>query len=515
MKRFLYFRLGLFSLMAVLVGGLVAFQGDTAMLNLCVEWTTGFTQHADGIALAAAAVAGTAPSGDTAAQDAAADPPEDRSIELTDETLGRLVDAALVRAVDRQVEGNPAQQRAATQVNPQPFDYDAYVVEERRLPWEKRAVNLFNAELLRYKGDTQAADALLRDVLKEQTEMGSVQRQAERTATLRVLQEATNAKGERLFKGAELKRVMDTLTDAAGGAAVPTPLAAELYVIIREGSVARQNSRPITLTNGNIDLASVATKPTATWTAEKALFTESNPALSKENWQPDKLTALMAWTREVNEDQAIALLPFRIALAGEAFLDKEDSAFFKGDGTSGFGSVTGLLNLSGATAVTMASTNTAHTDATMANLRSLRDAVPLHKRRGAKYFMHPDILSHFEGLTSTTAATNNPGFTKGADGQITRIWGHEYVLSEDMPATAAADAPFVVFGDPARYTLRGEQGGITVTQSGIAVISNGAGVVTFNAMQQDGVVLAVRERIGYATPVGFQSAFAILNTAAS
>lgn len=434
------------------------------------------------------------------------------TVEFDEATLDRIVDKLVDREIERQAPVQTPNQDKARELAPKS---EITVGEERTRPWDKRAVTIFNAVAAQAEGAIHDFRTLTKEVVRMEQEMGSVQREAERKIAEEILRNARTPSAPNGYTGLHLQRAMDTLTGAAGGFAVPTPLAAELFVIIEQGAVARAHSRPLPMTSKSIQLSSVATKPTVYWTAEEADFTESDMVLSQATFSPYKLTALTSWTRELDEDQAIALLPVRVALIGEGFAEKEDLAFFQGDGTSTYGNVTGLLNLASANTVTMASTKDAHTDATFADLRALRDSVSLRKRRDAVYFMHPDILSFFEGLANGTASTDHPAIVRDGNGDITRIWGHRVVQVEDMPATAGADAPFVAFGAPSRYALRGQRAGFEISTSDQGVINNGSGAVTFNAIQNDGVILSARQRIGYVVPVGFQSAFGILSTAAS
>lgn len=498
----------MFSLFAFILSAFVVSGGGAPdALQVAVDWFAGFTGHTDGLLMAAAPILAAVPgvvqktepeptpaaSGDGVAFE----PDAIRAIvrEVMGEAIGEL------RQAPAQGGTNPIVEVAGSDVQNR-----TRVIGDVVPNWQRRAVALLNLMAARKVGDERVIAQASRRLTELNEAVTPQLIEAERKMTRDIL--------GRRFTGMDLERAMSTLTDGAGGFAVPTPMAAEIYNVTEEHGLGRQYSRSVPVMNKSLDLTSIGTKPTVYWAAELADFTESNPVLVQEALTPSKLTALMSWSRELDEDEAVALLPVRITLIGEGFAEQEDLAFFQGDGST-YGSTLGLLKTTGQVTVTQTATQTTQASVSLAYMKQLRDALTLRRRRGASYFMHPDIKSLLETEAFGTAATNLPGITRAANGEMDRIWGYPVVMSEDMPATAAAAEEYVVFGNPRDYVMRGEKGGITIQTSTEGVINDGSNLVTFNAIQNDGVILAARERIAFAIPDAFQASFAVLKTAAS
>lgn len=521
--------LGLFAVLACILvaAGLAPDVVGASPLSLSIDWFDGFTGHIDGLAAVGAAIASgplastkQKPKGENVDRsdeddEDAGDPVDESDSGVTRTELNQMIADATRGVVAEELrsvlETNRTETRTALAevLRPTPRDL-ARVVGPRTPHYRQRFLALMGLQAARGAEDQNASAVLERKLKDLNGEITDEMRYDEYMIARNHIETTLGWKGERL------ERTMSTLTDGAGAYAVPLPIAAEIFVVIEEVGVARRNSRAVQVVHKSLALNSVGTKITAYWTAENATYTASDPALERALLTPYKLTALTSWSHELDEDEAQALLPLRIELIGEAMAEKEDIAFFNGDGTTTYGSITGLLNLSSAVAVVQGAGDTAHTDITMAKLRAMKYAVSLKRRRGAKYYMNPAILDIIEGLEYDQAASNLPGITRNSAGEITRIWGHEYELSEDMPATAGADTPYVVFGNAMRYTLRGEKAGMSIETTRVGVIHNsGNGQVTYNALTQDGTILAARQRVTYGVPDAFEESFAVLKTAAA
>ena len=75
------------------------------------------------------------------------------------------------------------------------------------------------------------------------------------------------------------RRLHSTLTGPAGEFALPKEFMAELHVFIEAYGLARRLARVVPMGSKDLDLKSIATKPTAAWVGEGMLFTESDLAL--------------------------------------------------------------------------------------------------------------------------------------------------------------------------------------------------------------------------------------------
>lgn len=401
-------------------------------------------------------------------------------------------------------------------------DPEIEVGEPRTPDWMKRVVKWVNGGIKQARDEPGEAKAIYRDLKKDVQKMDGRQRAHEDKLVRDKAEEAQERAGQfiectpsyrkQIQRNAKMSyiRTLGIGTTGEGQTLLPKPFLAEIAVIIEERGVARNLFRGIPMTSDSLDLDKIATKPSAGWVDEKGLISESDPAFGEGSLDAKKLGAVTSWSMELQEDSAYAFIPVIAELFAEAILEKEDDAGFVGDGTATHGGFTGILNLSGASTLTLTSGNTTDADMTLDNLRKLRDQLSLAKRRGAVFVMHPDQESNLEGKkTSDGEYIYRRPADQSAPGSL---WGHPVILSESMPASAAAGEKLVAFGNPV-YMLMGMRRGLQATQSTDGVLSDASNNVTFNAFQQDGVLWKTTERIAFQAQL--EDAFANLQTAAS
>ena len=416
-----------------------------------------------------------------------------------DEKMQRTINAAVEKAI-----GSTEKEEEKEDRKVEVYNKDVTVGDDLTPNWMKRTAAYFNAvvahgqdrvsDLQKYKRELSGYTESVTDQMRN-AEMAEARRNIKDSGLSRIQQ----------------VRALSTLTGAAGGDLLPKPFLSEVFVIIEERGVARNFFRGVPMGSKDLDLKDVATKPVVNWTDEAADISESQPSFGNQKLDTKKLAALTPWTTELQEDEVFGLLPILQELFAEAILEKEDEAGFIGDGSSTYGGFTGILNLAGAQTFTMANGSTSFFDTTADDYRKLVDQVSLARRRNARYFMHPDIISHIERLKD---ADGNYIYRKpGDDSRPATLWGYPVTLTEVMPNASddAAETKFVVFGDPNRM-LFGTRRGITLMTSMEGAITSGNNV-SFNALTNDGAILRITERIGFKAPI--EDAFANLETAAT
>lgn len=416
-----------------------------------------------------------------------------------DEKMQRTINAAVEKAIGSTEEEEEKEDRKV-----EVYNKDVAVGDDLTPNWMKRTAAYFNAvvahgqdrvsDLQKYKRELSGYTESVTDQMRN-AEMAEARRNIKESGLSRIQQ----------------VRALSTLTGAAGEHLLPKPFLSEVFVIIEERGVARNFFRGVPMGSKDLDLKDVATKPVVNWTDEAADISESQPAFGNQKLDTKKLAALTPWTTELQEDEVFGLLPILQELFAEAILEKEDEAGFIGDGSSTYGGFTGILNLAGAETFTMAGGSTSFFDSTADDFRKLVDQVSLARRRNARYFMHPDIISHIETLKDTDG---NYIYRKpGDDSRPATLWGYPVTLTEVMPSASDDDAEskFAVFGDPNRM-LFGTRRGITLMTSMEGAITAGNNV-SFNALTNDGAILRITERIGFKAPI--EDAFANLETAAT
>ena len=424
--------------------------------------------------------------------------------------------AALSTMIAEQVRATvdavaPKAEQKAVEVNPSPAEPKPEVTGERVPSWEARAVRYLNASSKLTKADS------LDERKQYEAEIMEISRQARAAADWQKGEEETEARdtiaAAGLSKKAQ-KRLHSTLSGPAGEFLLPKPFLAQVFSITEEYGVARRYFQSIPMGSKDLDLKNVATKPSATWTGEGSLFTESDIVLGEQKLTTTKLSTITSWTTEQDEDQAISLLSVYAQNVGESFAEKEDLAAFIGNGTSTYGGFTGLANYAGVEDFTMGSGDLAIADIVEDDLRATLKGLTEAKRRGGMWFMHYDVWDHI------TKMENSDGFrlhtTNIEGGAIMKLFGYPVVLVEAMPNPTGdlASETFAVFGNPSRF-LMGQRRGLSVDTSREAVLSNGAGAITYNAYQADGQLLRMSERVGFQVPTAYQGAIATLKAAAT
>lgn len=390
---------------------------------------------------------------------------------------------------------------------PEPADTRSVItVEDVVQPWVKRSILTLHTLTAQARG-SQKFDLFSRQLSEARKKLTPELLAAERNEAIEIIKQSKLSKGQQV-------RLMSTLSAGAGGALLPAPFLAELFVIIEERGVARRTFRPIPMVSKTLDLSTVATKPAAVWATEGNNSAATEAVYGEGQLAAVKLTGIAPWTTELEEDSAIALIPVLQELIAESIFEKEDDAGFKGDGAAGFGGFTGLVNAA-TSGHTMANGKTSFEDLDAEDLRSVRDSVSLARRRGAEWFIHPDVLSIVEGLKDLQGRYiyRAPG-----DNRPATLWGYPIANNgegiESMPSLSddAVSTKFVAFGNPKRM-LMGQRRELDLLVSREGIINSDANTIAFNALQADGAIIRMTERVAFKLPLGDSIGF--LKTAAA
>jgi HK97 family phage major capsid protein len=310
--------------------------------------------------------------------------------------------------------------------------------------------------------------------------------------------------------------VKELTTDASGspygGFVVDSELSAEIRHLTTEYGVARREMSTLQLTKGSYKANTLATDVTVYWVDEGAVVRSTEAVLSQDELKLEKLGAIVALTRELLEDGEVDLFSFVAGRVAEGFAYAEDSAFFKGDGTSTYGGFTGLLKDGSVNIVNMASTKTAFTDLTADDLLDMQDATPSGAMANGKYYMHRTILSIVRKLKDDN---NQYIYQRPQDGTPGQIWDKPYVLVEVMPkkSQTAVSTTFVIFGDLRKACIFGYKGAISADRFNAGVVKNVANNADINLITTDREAIRWIERVGYINLL--PTCVTVLKTAAS
>lgn len=385
---------------------------------------------------------------------------------------------------------------------------EAEIGNDLKPRWMVDSVRFLNGIAKNANGNISAAAASGRAFVDSRIGLNDAGRAFEEREAVRIVRESG-------MNRSQAQRILSTLSDAAGQFLLPKPFLAEIFVTLEEYGAARRNFRGIPMANKTIDLKDVATKPAVNWENENAKIGLSTMTFGENQLVAKKMAALLNWTTEFEEDEVFGALSLASQLFGEALAEKEDSAAFMGAGGSDTanGGFTGVINLTGAEVYTMPATKTAFSQLTADDLSLAKRSVSLVRQRGAKWFMHQSIMGIVERLKDLEGAYiyRQPS----APGMPGTIWGDPVELVEVMPniGDTATATRFIVYGNPENY-LFGSRRGVRfdISREG-TVIGTADATTAYSAFQQDGAILRVTQRLGFACPL--EDKFAVIKTATS
>jgi len=335
----------------------------------------------------------------------------------------------------------------------------------------------------------------------------SVQQEDKRKVANRFLREGLKSviNGAETKEFSKVKAEMTTGDSASPYAGYITDeyLSAEIRHLQTEYGVAAREFNTVTFTQSSYKANNLATDVTVYWVDEAGSIKSTQAVLGQETLELKKLAAIVTLTRELLQEQEIDFISFLGSRVAEGFAQAEDEAFFIGDGTSTYGSFTGLTENGSVNEVTMDAGDTSVEDITVGYLRDMRDSTPQGALQNGKYYMHRSILNVVRNLRedSVSAGDNAGAFlVKPAMGdQPMNIDGYPIVTVEAMPAKGddATGLSFVLFGDLKKATIRGVRGGIVADRFNAGTVRNIDNDGDLNLITTDREAVRWIQQVGY------------------
>ena len=259
-----------------------------------------------------------------------------------------------------------------------------------------------------------------------------------------------------------LHNVLSESVDADGGYLVPEEFERQIVTGLDEANVIRSLAKVIT-THHERKIPIAAGHSVATWTAENAAFTESNPTFGQKQIDAFKLTVLMRVSVELLQDSEFDLESYIAAEFARAFGIAEEQAFCVGTGTN---QPTGIFTADGGTVgVTAAAANAVTVD----EIISLVYALKSPYRKNAKFLMNDSTVSILRKLKDLNGAYLwQPSVQAG---QPDKLLGYDLYTSPYAP-TVEAGALAIAFGDFRNYWI-GDRAGRTVQRLNELYATNG------------------------------------------
>jgi HK97 family phage major capsid protein len=263
-------------------------------------------------------------------------------------------------------------------------------------------------------------------------------------------------------------------TDSAGGYTVPEIVSSSLIWLRNEYGVARRYSRVYPMTSDVLNVPNASTSTTTYYPGEATAITASDIVFSQVALTAKKLAILTIVSKELNEDTVIDFgatlaqdFAYGLALA-------EDAAAFQGDGTSTYGSITGIMPrikaLSGtfssiaSMVVGAAGSGTALSSLTLANWQSMVAKIQPYATQ-PRWYMNKSIF--YNGVADKLIALGGNAIMdiQNAYGAEPTLFGIPISFVQNMPSAPAANRDIAVLGDLSKGTAFGDRRGVSVEVS--------------------------------------------------
>ena len=318
------------------------------------------------------------------------------------------------------------------------------------------------------------------------------------------------------FSDEEIK-LKEMTTDATGspyaGYVVDSELSAEIRHLKTEYGLAAREMTPIKLSKNSYKANELVTDVVSYWVDEAGSVSSSQVVLGQNTLELKKIAVIVAFTNELLEDEEIDLASFVTTRVAESFAEKEDEAFFNGDGSSTYGGWTGILKSTNVNTKVM--TETTFSSFTPDYLLDLIDETPSGALSNAKFYMHRSIYNLVRQKKTTDGEYI---FQKPSETGPIACWGYPVILGEVLPTTgdSAADTAFVIFGDLKKGCLYGYKGGMVATRADQASIRNVANNADINLFTTDRQGIRWVQRVGMVQQIqNLKIPITLLKTAAA
>jgi len=241
---------------------------------------------------------------------------------------------------------------------------------------------------------------------------------------------------------------------------VPDVVDSEILAFAREMSAVLQYGRIWDMTSEKMSFPAESTNSSF---ADKWSNTtsEDTPVVAEVELTAQELSAYAAIRNMTLADSRSDIVTWLTEMMAEAAALELDNAAFNGDGSSTYGSCSGILSAAAGYSVVMASGSTNFSAITADHLSEMVSKLDGLKKVGARFWMNGAILHYIRSLKDTN---NRPIFleTVGAPMSGT-IWGYPYTEVIKAVGTSAVSTGFVAFGN-LRYLAVGRRLDATTLQ---------------------------------------------------
>lgn len=231
----------------------------------------------------------------------------------------------------------------------------------------------------------------------------------------------------------------------------------EIIAFAREASVGLQYARVVGMTGEKQSYPAESGSASVAWGNTSS---QSDPTVTDVELSAEELSAYSEVRNTTLDDSPSDIVSWLFSNMSEAVGLELDNVLFNGDGTSTYGSVSGIF-LTAGYSVALDSGSTAFSQISASKLSEMIAQLDGLKKQGARFFMHGEIIHYARTLTDDN---NKPIFMETVGSSIPpSIWGYPYTEVTNCPSTSAANTMFIAFGN-LRWFFIGRRQGVTSLQ---------------------------------------------------
>ncbi|MDT8900268.1 phage major capsid protein [Anaeroselena agilis] len=248
----------------------------------------------------------------------------------------------------------------------------------------------------------------------------------------------------------DVQNALQVGTDSEGGYLVPDEFERTLIQALQEENLFRQLATVISTSFGDKKIPVVASKGTASWVEEEGVIPEADDAFGQVSLGAHKLATMIKISEELLNDSVFNLDQYIAKEFARRIGDKEEEAFFIGDGS---GKPTGIFNATGGAGVgvTAASATAITFDEIMDLLYSLKSPY----RKNAVFVTNDATVKAIRKLKDGNGQYLwQPSVTAG---EPDTLLNKPVKTSAYVPSLVAA-AKVIAFGDFSYYWVADRQG---------------------------------------------------------
>jgi HK97 family phage major capsid protein len=264
--------------------------------------------------------------------------------------------------------------------------------------------------------------------------------------------------------GLQIQASMSGSEDAAGGHLVPIEIEQAVINLREEYGVFRREAKVVPMASDTKTVPRRSSGLTAYFVADNSEVTASDKEWDQVNLVAKKLGVLAKYSSELAEDAVISIGDDLTDEIAYAFANKEDECGFKGDGTSTYGGITGVLNaVADGSRYEAAGGNIAFSDLDFADFEGMVGQLPQYAARNAKWYI--SRVGYYASMARLLDAAGGNTIETLSDGSRRLMFlGYPVVISQVLPDTTGdqANKSILAFGDLSMAATLGNRRGIRV-----------------------------------------------------